>query len=85
MIRAMDDRRQFNSGISLVNKSPGAFEGMRHYQVSNVLQALDAILEQVTGTTFASSYGSPSGNASEDLSLNGWRLNLLYGFPDLKR
>jgi hypothetical protein len=87
MIRAMDDRRQFDFGttISLVNKPPGAFEGIRYYAVSNVLQALDAILQQITDTTFAVSFNSPSGNPSEDLSLNGWPLNLLYRFPDRKR
>jgi hypothetical protein len=41
------------SGVSLVNKSPGAFEGMRHYQVSNVSRLVMLTSDCPTGSIAA--------------------------------
>jgi hypothetical protein len=49
----MDDRRSLpDPRISLKNKSPQAFEGLRHYGPQEVVDALAAILNQITGQKF---------------------------------
>ena len=53
IIRRMDDRRRLpDPRISLRNKSPDAFEGIRHYGPTQVVDALAAILNQLTGQAF---------------------------------
>jgi hypothetical protein len=53
IIRHMDDRRKLpDTHISLRNKSPDAWESMRYYGVERVVDALNAILNQMTGETF---------------------------------
>jgi hypothetical protein len=42
--------------ISLANNSPDAFEGFRHYSPETVHDALSAILNQLTGQSFAPVY-----------------------------
>lgn len=83
MIRLMDDRRELNDGtISLPNKSSFAFEGLRHYRVANVLQAVDAILNQITSENFNPSWNDGPDQAREDRALNAWRIYLIYeAFP----
>lgn len=50
IVAQMDDRRPLaHSSISLVNHDPNAFEGLRHYGPELVVDALDAILNQITG------------------------------------
>ena len=50
MVAQLDDRRPLAYGqISLTNHSPDAFEGIRHYGPQLVVDALDAILNQITG------------------------------------
>jgi hypothetical protein len=50
MIAQMDDRRALAvPQITLVNNNPNAFEGLRHYGPELVVDALDAILNQITG------------------------------------
>lgn len=50
IVAQMDDRRPLAvPQITLVNHSPNAFEGLRHYGPSVVVDALDAILNQITG------------------------------------
>ncbi|MCL2521088.1 MAG: hypothetical protein FWE37_08850 [Spirochaetaceae bacterium] len=62
-------------GISLRNNWPGAFEGIRHYGPHLVIDALTAILNQITGESFGSIY---NGGSHEErlLALNGWRVYL---------
>ena len=49
IIRRMDDRRVLpDPRISLRNKSPQAFEAVRHYGPVQVVDALAAILNQLT-------------------------------------
>lgn len=50
IIAQMDDRRPLaTTAISLRNNFPNAFEGIRHYRPERVVDALDAILNQLTG------------------------------------
>jgi hypothetical protein len=50
IIARMDDRRDLpDPRIALTNKSPDAFEERRFYTPQKVVDALDAILNQITG------------------------------------
>jgi hypothetical protein len=52
IIANMDDRRNLpDPNIALVNKGPGAWEAQRFYGPKKVVDALDAILNQLTGHT----------------------------------
>jgi hypothetical protein len=76
IIEHMNDRRELpDDHISLRNKSRDAWESMRHYQVNEVIDALDAILNQLTGQTFG--YIDPHKNknvvdAERDKVVRGW-------------
>lgn len=73
IIRRMDDRRALpDSRISLRNKSPKAFETLRHYGPVEVVDALAAILNQLTGQDFGFIY---NGATSEERTstVEGWR------------
>jgi hypothetical protein len=53
IIKRMDDRRKLPiPNIALANKSPHAFEAQRFYNVEKVIDALDDILNQMTGYHF---------------------------------
>ena len=69
----MDDRRPLpDPRISLRNKSPDAFEGIRHYGPKQVVDALAAILNQVTGQHF----GFIENGATDEertRTIQGWR------------
>lgn len=73
IIDRMDDRRKLpDPRISLRNKSPDAFEGLRHYGPQVVVDALDAILSQIIGRQF----GFISNGATEverAKAIRGWR------------
>jgi len=73
IIQRMDDRRPLPVRyISLENKSPQAFEAIRQYGPEEVVDALAAILNQLTGQHFEFIYNG----ASDDLrakSVAGWR------------
>jgi hypothetical protein len=50
IVAQMDDRRPLaHQQISLVNDNSDAFEGLRHYDPKLIVDALDAILNQVVG------------------------------------
>ena len=73
IIKRMDDRRKLaDPRISLMNKSPDAFEGMRHYGPELVVDALAAILNQVTGQDFGFIYNGAS-DAERAKAIKGWR------------
>jgi len=77
IIELMDDRRSLpDPRISLKNKSPQAFEGLRHYSPQKVVDALAAILSQVTGRNFGFIYNGATG-AERTKTLRGWRDFLL--------
>jgi hypothetical protein len=78
IIALMDDRRDLaEKRISLENKSPGAFEGLRHYNASKVIDALDAILNQLTGLALGTSYFDDS-DAARVEAVNAWRVYRHY-------
>jgi hypothetical protein len=76
MIMLMDDRRELPlKEISLRNNGPGNFEEFRHYGPQVIADALDAILNQITGENF----GSIENGASErerTAAITGWRVYL---------
>lgn len=73
IIRRMDDRRPLpDPNISLANKSPQAFEGMRHYGPKMIVDALAAILNQMTGQHFG--FICNGGTEQERTkAIQGWR------------
>ena len=77
IIQQMDDRRALpDKHISLTNKSPQAWEGMRHYGVEKVVDALDAILNQLTGQSFGyidTDKDEATQNAERAKVVRGWR------------
>ena len=83
IIEKMDDRRKLpDRRISLRNKSPQTFESMRHYSPEEVVDALAAILNQITGQDF----GSISNGATEadrSATVRGWR-DFLHKTPPAK-
>jgi hypothetical protein len=73
VIERMDDRRKLpDPRISLRNKSPDAFEGLRHYGPEKIVDALAAILNQITGKDFGSIYNGAT-EAERDKTVRGWR------------
>ncbi len=78
MILLMDDRRPLPiKGISLRNKSENAFEGLRHYSPELVVDAMAALLNQLTGEGFGSIYNGASERERRE-TVNGWRIYLHY-------
>jgi hypothetical protein len=72
-IQRMDDRRRLpDQSISLRNKSPDAFEGIRHYGPAQVVDALAAILNQVTGRDFGFIFNGATDEEREK-TVQGWR------------
>ncbi len=82
IICQMDDRRELAvQGISLKNKSPQAWEAMRHYSPELVVDVLEAILNQITGKSFGTIHNG--GTEEERAStVNGWRIYLWHLFND---
>ncbi len=81
IIKRMDDRRDLPiRGISLENKSPDAFEGLRHYGPQKVVDALAAILNQVTGQHFGFIYNGANEH-ERTKTVKGWRDFLLKTSP----
>ena len=73
IIRRLDDRRPLPlHQISLENKSPDAFEGLRHYGPEQVVDALAAILNQVTGQSFGFIYNGGSDDERSS-TVKGWK------------
>jgi hypothetical protein len=73
IIERMDDRRSLpDPRISLKNKSPQAFEGLRHYGPQEVVDALAAILNQITGQNFGFIYNGAT-DAERTKTVRGWR------------
>lgn len=70
--------------ISLVNKSPKAFEGLRHYGPKVVHDALSAILNQISGQHFEFVYNGAS-DAERKKNLEGWRSWCVRAFPEQTR
>jgi hypothetical protein len=77
IIRRMDDRRELpDKNISLRNKSSNAWENMRYYGVERVVDALNAILNQMTGENFGDfdeHKDEPTKDAERAKVVRGWR------------
>jgi len=74
IIAQMDERRSLRThAISLVNHAPNAFEGTRHYGPEQVVDGLDAVLNQITGESFGSIVNGGS-NRQRDATVAGWRV-----------
>jgi hypothetical protein len=74
MIAHMDDRRPLRTrAISLSNRSPGAFEGIRHYGPEQVVDGVTALLNQLTGESFGTIMNGGSARA-RDAAVAGWRV-----------
>lgn len=72
IIERMDDRRELpDPNISLRNKSRQAFEGLRHYGPKKVVDALAAILNQITGQDFGFIYNGGT-EAERAETVRGW-------------
>jgi hypothetical protein len=73
IIARMDDRRSLpDPSIALRNKSPDAFEARRLYGPQQVVDALAAILNQITGRDFGSIYNGAT-EAERTRTVHGWR------------
>ncbi|MFA6114471.1 MAG: hypothetical protein WC729_10770 [Sphingomonas sp.] len=74
LVSQMDDRRPLaEKSISLVNHAADAFEGTRHYGPELVVDALDAILNQITGASFGSIVNGGS-DRERAATVAGWRV-----------
>jgi hypothetical protein len=83
IIERMDDRRKLSDPrISLRNKSPDAFEALRHYGPEKIVDALAAILNQITGKNFGFIYNGAT-DAERDKTVRGWR-DFLHTTPAAK-
>ena len=83
IIERMDDRRTLPvPRISLRNKSPDAFEGMRHYGPQQVVDALAAILNQITGQRFGFIYNGAT-DRERTKAIQEWR-DFLKNTPSAK-
>lgn len=74
IVALMDDRRPLaDPAITLVNNHADAFEGMRHYGPELVVDALAAILNQLSGASFGQIYNGGS-EAERRAAVSGWRV-----------
>lgn len=74
IIAQMDDRRPLRTQhIALVNDSPDAFEGVRHYGPKQVVDGLAAVLNQITGASFGEIANGGS-DRKRDATVAGWRV-----------
>jgi hypothetical protein len=80
IILALDDFRELPiQSISLRNKSPDAFEGIRHYGPYLVADSLAAILNQITGEHFGFIYnGDDTTDDERKQCIRGWYIYLYY-------
>lgn len=74
IVAHMDDHRPLaEPAISLKNHAVDAFEAVRHYGPEQVVDALDAILNQITGQSFGDiSNGGTDAQRRE--AVKGWRI-----------
>ena len=78
IIYLMDDFRKLPiKRISLENP-PGFFELQRHYSPERVVDALAAILNQITGTGFGTMIYNGASNKERQRTIDGWRIYLHY-------
>jgi hypothetical protein len=70
----MDDRRSLvEQQISLVNGVRDAFEGISHYGPEQLVDALAAILNQISGASFGFIYNGGS-DSQRSAVVDAWRI-----------
>jgi len=73
IVARLDDRRPLpERSVSFANRSSGAFEGVRHYSPEQVVDALAALLNQLTGESFGLSYNRAT-DAERSHAVRAWR------------
>ncbi|MEJ0070737.1 MAG: hypothetical protein WDO24_20665 [Pseudomonadota bacterium] len=81
IVTLMDDRKPLPvPAISLANSFPGAFEGIRHYGPKLMVDALAAVLNQITGRNFGFIYNGASEEERRS-AVDGWRHYALTRSP----
>jgi hypothetical protein len=80
IILGLNDFRKLPvKSISLINDFPDAFEGIRHYSPHLVVDALAAILNQITGVHFGFIYnGNDTTDDQRNQCIRGWYIYLYY-------
>jgi hypothetical protein len=74
IIDQMDDRRPLTvHAIALANTAPGGFESIRHHGPEQIVDALAAILGEITGQNFGFIENGGS-DAERRASIEGWRV-----------
>jgi hypothetical protein len=73
----MDDRRALPIQHITLENGPGAFEATRHYGPQKVVDALDAILGQLSGQTFGNIVNGGS-DSERQAAIDGWRIYLCH-------
>jgi hypothetical protein len=74
IVANMDDRRPLlDKQISLRNRSPAAFERVRHYRPDLVVDALSAVLNQITDKNFGSIHNGGT-ERQRTAAVAGWRI-----------
>jgi len=74
IIAHMDDRRPLAfPQMHLANYTPDAFEAQRHYGPKLIVDALEAILNQMTGRSFGAIYNGGS-ERERRVAVDGWRI-----------
>jgi hypothetical protein len=73
IIKNMEDYRKIHiHNLELKNKAPDAFEGIRHYNPELMVDALAAILNQITGKYFENIYNGEA-NKQRKSEIAQWR------------
>lgn len=73
IVSQMDDRRPLQTrSISLENRWSDAFETIRHYGPNQVVDGLDAVLNQITG--FGGSIVNGGSERAREAAVAGWRV-----------
>jgi hypothetical protein len=81
IIMLMDDRRDLAVPEISLQNPPGHWEGVRHYSPEKVVDAMDALLNLITGQSFGTvSNGGTESERRE--AVNGWRTYLYYQMKD---
>lgn len=74
IIDLMDDRRPLGNPLITLDNPPGAFETHRIYGPKLVVDALAAILNQMTGTAFGPSISNGGSEVQRQRVVDGWRI-----------
>lgn len=75
IVTQMDDRRPLPIQELVLENGPDAWEATRHYGPQQVVDALAAILNQLTGQIFGNIHNGGS-DAERQATIDGWRIYL---------